>query len=51
MPVLTPANERQIGIVPLGDAADVDEAVAAAVSAFPAYSQTGNLNGWRFFKA
>ncbi|MDA8983913.1 aldehyde dehydrogenase family protein [Planktomarina temperata] len=40
MPVLNPANERQIGIVPLGDAADVDEAVAAAVSAFPAYSQT-----------
>ena len=40
MPVLDPANERQIGIVPLGDAADVDEAVAAAVSAFPAYSQT-----------
>ncbi|MDB2459847.1 aldehyde dehydrogenase family protein [Planktomarina temperata] len=40
MPVLNPANERQIGVVPLGDAADVDEAVAAAVSAFPAYSQT-----------
>ncbi|MDB2459221.1 aldehyde dehydrogenase family protein [Planktomarina temperata] len=40
MPVLNPVNERQIGIVPLGDAADVDEAVAAAVSAFPAYSQT-----------
>jgi len=40
MPVLNPANERQIGIVPLGDAADVDAAVAAAVSAFPAYSQT-----------
>ena len=41
MPVLNPANERQIGIVPLGDAADVDAAVAAAVLAFPAYSQTG----------
>ena len=40
MPVSNPANERQIGIVPLGDAADVDAAVAAAVSAFPAYSQT-----------
>ena len=40
MPVLNPANERQIGIVPLGDAADVDAAVAAAVSAFRAYSQT-----------
>ena len=40
MPVLNPANERQIGIVPLGDATDVDAAVAAAVSAFPAYSQT-----------
>ena len=40
MPVLNPANECQIGIVPLGDAADVDAAVAAAVLAFPAYSQT-----------
>ena len=40
MPVLNPADERQIGVVPLGDVADVDAAVAAAVSAFPAYSQT-----------
>ena len=40
MPVLNPADERQIGVVPLGAAADVDAAVAAAVSAFPAYSQT-----------
>ena len=40
MPVLNPADERQIGTVPLGDAADVDAAVAAAVAAFSAYSQT-----------
>jgi aldehyde dehydrogenase (NAD+) len=37
---MNPADERQIGVVPLGDAADVDAAVAAAVSAFPAYSKT-----------
>ena len=40
MPVLNPADECQIGAVPLGDAADVDAAVAAAVAAFPTYSQT-----------
>ena len=40
MPILNPADECQIGAVPLGDAADVDAAVAAAVSAFPAYSPT-----------
>ena len=40
MPVLNPADKGQIGIVPLGDAADVDAAVAAAVSAFASYSQT-----------
>ena len=40
MPVLNPADEGQIGIVPLGDATDVDAAVAAAVSAFASYSQT-----------
>ena len=40
MPVMNPADERKIGVVPLGDAADVDSAVAAAVSAFPAYSKT-----------
>ena len=30
MPVLNPADEGQIGIVPLGDATDVDAAVALA---------------------
>ena len=40
IPVLNPADECQIGTVPLGNAADVDAAVAAAVAAFPAYSET-----------
>lgn len=40
MPVLNPATEAQIGTVALGNAADVDAAVAAAAAAFPAFSQT-----------
>ena len=38
MPVLNPATEAQIGTVALGNAADVDAAVAAAAAAFPAFS-------------
>ena len=40
MPVLNPATERQVGVVALGNAADVDAAVAAASRAFASYSQT-----------
>ena len=40
MPVSNPATERQIGVVALGNAADVDAAVAAANRAFVSYSQT-----------
>jgi aldehyde dehydrogenase (NAD+) len=40
MPVSNPATERQIGVVALGNAADVDAAVAAASRAFVSYSQT-----------
>ncbi|HJM23407.1 MAG TPA: aldehyde dehydrogenase family protein, partial [Candidatus Thalassarchaeum sp.] len=38
--VTNPANEELIGSVPVGSAADVDIAVAAAHSAFPSWSQT-----------
>ena len=40
MTVLNPATEQQIGIVALGNAADVDRAVTAANAAFEGYSQT-----------
>ena len=38
--VTNPASEELIGSVPVGSAADVDAAVAAAHSAFPSWSQT-----------
>ena len=38
--VINPATEAACGRISLGSAADVDLAVAAAVRAFPAYSQT-----------
>jgi len=40
MPVMNPATETIIGTVALGNAADVDRAVAAANAAFDSYSQT-----------
>lgn len=40
MPVMNPATEEQIGTVALGNAEDVDRAVAAAKSAFDSFSQT-----------
>ena len=39
-PVLNPATEEQIATISLGTAADVDRAVAAAVTAFPTWSTT-----------
>ena len=39
-PVLNPATEQQIGVITLGNAADVDLAVAAASRAFATYSRT-----------
>ena len=39
-PVLNPATEQQIGVITLGNAADVDLAVAAASRAFETYSRT-----------
>lgn len=39
-PLFNPATEEQIGVVRLGDAADIDRAVAAAKAAFPALSRT-----------
>ncbi|WP_299846027.1 aldehyde dehydrogenase family protein [uncultured Roseovarius sp.] len=40
MPVMNPATEEQIGTVAMGNAEDVDRAVAAAKSAFDSFSQT-----------
>lgn len=40
MPVLNPATEKQIGVVAMGDATDVNRAVAAASVAFESFSQT-----------
>jgi aldehyde dehydrogenase (NAD+) len=40
MAVLNPATEQQIGLVALGNEADVDRAVAAANAAFEGFSQT-----------
>ena len=39
-PLVNPASEDHIADVPMGDARDVDAAVAAAKAAFPAWSQT-----------
>ncbi len=39
-PVLNPATEEPIATISLGSATDVDDAVAAARRAFPAFSQT-----------
>ena len=38
MPVLNPVNVKQLGEVALGNEADVDRAVAAAVAAFDHFS-------------
>ena len=38
--VTNPSNEQLIGSVPVGSAADVDAAVAAARATFPSWSQT-----------
>jgi aldehyde dehydrogenase (NAD+) len=38
--VINPATEQPVGRISLGSAADVDDAVAAARRAFPAFSQT-----------
>ncbi|TQM92661.1 aldehyde dehydrogenase family protein [Roseinatronobacter monicus] len=40
MPILNPATNRQIGMLMLGDAADVDRAVAAAKAAFESWGFT-----------
>ena len=41
MPVMNPATEEQIGTVAMGNAKDVDRAVAAAKTAFDSFSQSG----------
>ena len=42
-PVFNPATGEQSGAVPLASAAEVDEAVAAAQAAFPAWATTPPL--------
>jgi aldehyde dehydrogenase (NAD+) len=44
IPVLNPATEAQIGSVAMGNAADVDKAVAAAKAAFESFSQTSKAD-------
>src|ERR1700688_1558148 len=39
-PLFNPSTEEQVGTVRLGNAEDVDAAVAAAKRAFPAFSRT-----------
>ncbi|MEQ5829484.1 aldehyde dehydrogenase family protein [Sulfitobacter sp. NFXS29] len=39
-PLINPANEDNIADVPMGDARDVNAAVAAAKAVFPSWSQT-----------
>ena len=41
MPVMNPATEEQIGTVAMGNAKDVDRAVAAAKTALDICSQSG----------
>jgi len=43
LPVMNPATEAQIGTVAMGNAADVDRAVAAAKAAFEAFAATSKL--------
>ncbi|QPM92366.1 aldehyde dehydrogenase family protein [Pseudooceanicola algae] len=40
MPILTPSTNAKVGVVSLGNAADVDKAVAAAKAAFETFSLT-----------
>jgi malonate-semialdehyde dehydrogenase (acetylating)/methylmalonate-semialdehyde dehydrogenase len=42
-PVFNPATGEQQGVVPLASAAEVDEAVALALAAFPKWSMTTPL--------
>jgi len=43
LPVMNPTTEAQIGTVAMGNAADVDRAVAAAKAAFEGFSATSKL--------
>ncbi len=43
-PVMNPATEQQIGVITLGNKADVDQAVAAASQAFASYSRTSKAD-------
>ena len=44
MPVMNPANGERLGIVALGNAEDVDRAVAAATAAFDGFSLTSKAD-------
>ena len=38
--IINPATEEAVGVLPMGEAADIDAAIAAADAAFPAWSET-----------
>ena len=44
MPVMNPANGERLGTVALGNAEDVDRAVAAATAAFDSFSLTSKAD-------
>ena len=50
MPVMNPATNEQIATVAMGNAADVDRAVAAAKAAFGSYSQTNKADRMALLK-
>lgn len=49
--VINPATEKPIGMIALGNAADVDRAVHAAQTAFPAYARTSRQERIELFEA
>lgn len=51
IPVINPATEQPIVSVAMGGKSDVDSAVAAARSAFPAYSRTSSAERLALFEA
>ena len=50
MQIINPATEEKIGFVALGNAEDVDSAVAAANAAFCEFSQTSKLDRLNLLK-
>jgi len=49
-PLVNPATEQLVAKIPMANQADVNGAVAAAVAAFPSYSQTSVSQRIQWFK-